>query len=167
MLLFYLTTFFWPSIFCRWVIFTAAIADPKAPKYNPNPTSKLALRPITIDAVVVKTVPITDATMFMPHRRVISWLSLCLSDKCFTEEEEKDDSDDEDDDDGEEKLEKEEEEEEEEDDDDDDDIVAILVMEGNWNPIRKPAGDKSAKVSPILWYSGKTMLDVIIASKKA
>ena len=156
MLLFYLTTFFWPSIFCRWVIFTAAIADPKAPKYNPNPTSKLALRPITIDAVVVKTVPITDATMFMPHSRVISWLSLCLSDKRFTEEEE-DDSDD----DREEKLEKEDE------DEDDDDTVAILVMEGNWNPIRKPAGDKSAKVSPILWYSGKTMLDVIIPSRKA
>ena len=56
------------------------MAEVNAPKYNPNPISKLPLKPITIDDVVVNTVPITDAITFTPHSKVISWLLLaCLS----------------------------------------------------------------------------------------
>ena len=50
----------------RWFVFDAATAAPKDPTYNPSPISKLPSKPMTIDEVVVNTVPITDATMFMP-----------------------------------------------------------------------------------------------------
>ena len=59
-------------------ILLAAMADVKAPRYNPNPISKLPLKPTAIDDTVVRTVPITDAITFTPQSRVISSLPMVM-----------------------------------------------------------------------------------------
>ena len=119
----YLTTC---GLSTRLGIFVAEIAAASALTYSPRPIRRLPLKPITIDDIVVRTVPMTDAITFTPHNNVMSSLIGCLFCECNK------------------------------------DPDAILVMEGNWKPMRRPAGDKSAKVSAILSYIGKTMLRPIM-----
>ena len=68
-----------------YAIFLAAMADIKAPKYKAIPTSKLPLKPITIDNIAASTVPITDAITFTPQSSVIS--SVVLRGLSWKEEE--------------------------------------------------------------------------------
>jgi hypothetical protein len=56
----------------RLDIFVAEIAAARALRYSPRPIRRLPLKPITIDDIVVKTVPMTDAIIFTPHNSVIS-----------------------------------------------------------------------------------------------
>lgn len=65
----YLTTC---GLSTRLDIFVAEIAAASALTYSPRPIRRLPLKPITIDDIVVRTVPMTDAITFTPHNSVIS-----------------------------------------------------------------------------------------------
>ena len=103
-----------------------------APKYNPAPIKRLPLKPIIMEKIAVRTVPITDAIMFTPHSSVTSSCrfsaSGCLVCFCAYSED-------------------------------------ILIIDGNWKPINKPAGAKSAKVSPIRYWIWNPILALIISCR--